>query len=57
MSIANFRKMPYEKRKGLYGFLFTVPWLIGYIYFFMIPFIYSFIYSLCRVKVTVGAFL
>jgi len=38
--------MPYERKKKWFGFLFVVPWLIGFAYFFLVPFVSSFFYSL-----------
>lgn len=38
-------RLTYEKRKSLFGFLFATPWLIGCIYFLIIPVIQSIIYS------------
>ena len=35
------RKMPYYRKKMLYGFLFITPWLIGFILFFLTPFLQS----------------
>ena len=39
------RKIPYERRKALYGYGFIALWAIGTIYFFIMPLIESFIYS------------
>lgn len=36
------RKMSYERKKALYGFLFILPWLIGALAFFIIPTLSSF---------------
>lgn len=38
-------KIPYERRKGLYGYGFIALWAIGSIYFFILPVIKSLIYS------------
>ncbi|NLZ47069.1 MAG: sugar ABC transporter permease [Clostridiales bacterium] len=38
-------KISYERRKGLYGYGFIGLWLIGTIYFFILPTINSLIYS------------
>lgn len=46
--------MPYEKEKSLVGFLFILPWLVGAIWFFVIPFIDSFLYSFNDVKIVTG---
>ena len=41
-----------ESRKSRYGFMFILPWLIGFILFFFIPIIQSFIYSLSTIQIT-----
>lgn len=38
-------KIPYERRKGLYGYGFIALWAIGSIYFFIMPVIKSLVYS------------
>ncbi len=38
-------KIPYERRKALYGYAFIALWLIGTIYFFILPLIESLVYS------------
>ena len=43
------RHSAYERRKGTVGFLFTVPWLIGSVLFFVLPVIQSFILSITKV--------
>ncbi len=48
------RTIPYEKRKGLYGFGFISLWLIGTLYFFIYPLIESLIYSFNETTVTPG---
>jgi ABC-type sugar transport system permease subunit len=42
--------IPYRKRKVIWGFVFLIPLLIGFVYFFLIPFGYSIIYSLSFVE-------
>ena len=42
--------MPYERRKSLNGFLFCLPWVIGLIYFFTLPFFEAIVYSLSRIS-------
>jgi len=37
--------LSYEGRKALYGYCFIMPWIIGFIIFFLRPFISSIIYS------------
>ena len=38
-------KIPYERRKALYGYGFIALWFIGTIYFFIVPLIESLVYS------------
>lgn len=47
-------KIPYEKRKALYGYGFILIWAIGSIYFFIVPLIKSLIYSFYETKVAEG---
>lgn len=44
-----------ESLKAQYGFLFTLPWLIGLIVFFIIPIIQSVIYSFSDLSVGAGS--
>lgn len=44
------KTMAYEKRKALSGFLFILPWLIGFIFFFLKPLIMSFLFSVNSLK-------
>lgn len=37
--------MPYESKKSLAGFLFVSIWVIGFIFFFLLPFLQSVRYS------------
>ncbi len=46
------RRMHYEKKKRLYGLLFCLPWLIGFIYFFLLSFGEAVLYSLSNVTFT-----
>ncbi len=47
-------KIPYERRKALYGYGFIALWFIGSIYFFIAPLIQSLIYSFHDTKVGEG---
>lgn len=51
-SIANIRMKlgSYEGQKALWGFLFVLPWLLGFIFFFFIPLLTSLRYSLSTVE-------
>ena len=48
--------MPYEKRKSLYGFFFVSPWIIGFVLFFLKPFIQSIVFSFSDVTTDIGGF-
>lgn len=43
-------KIPYEKKKGLYGYGFIALWFIGTLWLFIIPVLTSLWYSLCDTK-------
>jgi ABC-type sugar transport system permease subunit len=47
-------RLSYEKRKGLYGYGFIAIWALGTIYFFILPFIESLIYSFNKTEVNQG---
>lgn len=47
-------KIPYERRKALYGYGFIALWFIGSLYFFIAPLIQSLIYSFHQTKVVNG---
>lgn len=40
----------YAEQKAQLGFLFVLPWLLGFIFFFIIPLINSFRYSLSKIE-------
>lgn len=40
----------YAEQKALLGFLFVLPWLLGFIFFFIIPLVNSFRYSLSKIE-------
>ncbi len=44
------QKVVYRKRKALWGIVFIIPLMIGFIYFFLIPFITTVIYSFSNVE-------
>lgn len=46
------KTMHYEKKKMLYGYFFLLPWLIGFVLFFMAPFGESVKYAFQRVVTT-----
>jgi len=39
------KKLPYKYKRALYGYGFITPWLIGFIFFFLVPIISSLIMS------------
>ena len=44
--------LSYEQKKSKTGALLILPWFIGFVTFFLIPFIYAFVYSISTVKMT-----
>lgn len=47
-------KIPYERRKALYGYGFIALWFVGSLYFFIMPLIQSLIYSFHQTKIVTG---
>ncbi len=47
-------KMKNSTRKAVWGVVFVVPLIIGFVYFFLMPFIYTIIFSLSWVENTGG---
>lgn len=43
-------KISLQKKRSFVGFAFTIPWIIGFLYFFLIPLVKSFIYSLSSIS-------
>lgn len=48
------RRIPYSRRKSLYGYGFISLWLIGTVIFFLIPLMKSLIYSFSEVTIDSG---
>ena len=48
------KKLSYERKKSYYGYLFISIWAIGFIFFFLFPFITSIRYSLAEVSIQQG---
>lgn len=46
------KKIIMKKRKALYGYLFTLPWLIGFLSFTLYPLIYSFYMAFHKVQIS-----
>ena len=42
------------QKRSLAGVAFLIPWLIGIVYFFLIPMIKSFWYSISKAEITEG---
>lgn len=49
-----FRQMPYEKQKVVFGLLFLLPWIIGFIIFFATPMVTTVWWSLNNMTVAQG---
>lgn len=43
-------RLPNKARKSLWGIIFLIPLIIGFVYFFLLPFIYTIIYSFSYVE-------
>ena len=39
------KRIPYYQKKKIYGFLFITPWLLGFLLFFVVPFMQSCLYA------------
>lgn len=50
----SIKNIPYERKKSIAGFLFISVWLAGFIYFFIIPFVFAFIFSVSNVAIKTG---
>lgn len=48
------KKLSYERKKSYYGYLFISLWTIGFLFFFLSPFITSIRYSLAEVTIQQG---
>lgn len=48
------KKLSYERKKARYGYVFISIWLVGFILFFVFPFIQSSIYSFSRMQIRPG---
>ncbi len=45
------KKFSYTQQKALWGFMYVLPWLLGFLFFFLIPMITSLRYSFSKVEV------
>jgi ABC-type sugar transport system permease subunit len=50
------RRPSVERRKNRNGFLFCLPWCIGFLLFFFIPLVQSIAFSFSKVSVTTSGF-
>lgn len=50
--IKQLRALPYTKKKELYGFLFVLPWVLGFILFFAKSLFTSLLYSFQNMEMT-----
>lgn len=48
--------MTNERKNAFIGFGFTLPWVIGFIYFFLVPFFKAILYSFSSIKITKEGF-
>ncbi len=48
------KKRTVEQLHGRHGFLFTLPWLIGFVAFFLVPILHSVIFSFSEVEINTG---
>ncbi len=53
---AKRRKLSYERKKSLAGLLFVLPWVVGFVVFFLTPFVQSLLYSFHRLDMTPSGF-
>ncbi len=49
-SILRLNRRSYNEQKALWGFIYVLPWLLGFLFFFLIPFLSSLRYSLSKVE-------
>ena len=49
--MAKRKPISYEKKQGFVGFMFVLPWFIGFLMFFFVPAIKSIQFSLSNVKI------
>ena len=45
-----------ERRKAKYGFMFCLPWIIGFIMFFLFPLLQSVTFAFSKVQITTDGF-
>jgi ABC-type sugar transport system permease subunit len=45
-----FKQRTYAEQRAVWGFLYVLPWLLGFLFFFLIPLLYSLQYSFSSIK-------
>ncbi|MBO5089299.1 MAG: sugar ABC transporter permease [Clostridia bacterium] len=55
MNKSKLFKMSYERRQGLVGYVFLIPWMIGTLIFFCYPFFHTVWMSFCDVSFDAGS--
>lgn len=50
------KRLSYERKKSMAGFVFILPWVIGFLMFFLVPFLESLIYSFHQLDMTPSGF-
>ena len=48
----NHRKSKLQHRHNVYGYLFTAPWVIGFLFLFLVPFINAVRFSMSQIALT-----
>ena len=50
------KRLSLSQQRSLTGYLFTLPFIIGFILFFLAPFIQSVIFSLNHLRIVAGGY-
>lgn len=51
-----YKNMSYGKKKAFWGVIFLMPWLLGVTFFFLVPVVKTFYYSLFEMNLKFGGF-
>ena len=57
MGDKNKSKLSWKQKQTLWGYLFALPFIIGFILFFLYPFIQSIIFSLTKISIKKGGYI
>lgn len=49
-AVMKLKQRTYAQQKAVWGFLYVLPWLLGFLFFFLIPLFYSLQYSFSSIK-------